>query len=121
MPEASRTRPEHAEVLHVLRGHVLARPRKVFDALAARFDPGPNAESHFLADSSAFLVVTQGGSWYRAEYRVIPGEHGSHVEHTLLNVAQHGAKLGGFTGRKVINGTPAAFERLLTELRAELQ
>ncbi|MEO7147555.1 MAG: hypothetical protein ABIW81_04275 [Terrimesophilobacter sp.] len=121
MPEASRTRPAYAEVLHVLRGQVSARPRSVFEAIAARVDPGPGAESHFLADSAAFLVVTQGGWWYRAEYRVIPGEHGSHVEHTLLNVAQHGARLGRFTGRKVINGTPAAFERLLSELRAELQ
>lgn len=121
MPDASRDRPEHAEVLHVLRGHVRARPRAVFDAIASRLDPGPEAHSHFVADSAAFLVVSEGGWWYRAEYRVIPDGSGSHVEHTLLNIAAHGAKLGRFTGRKVINSAPARFERLMAELRAELQ
>lgn len=121
MPEATRNRPDHAEVLHVLRGHLRARPKNVFDAIVARFDPGPVAASHFLADSAAYLVVSEGGWWYRAEYRVIPDEGGSHLEHTLLNVAEHGARLGRFTGRKVINGAPAAFERLLAELRAELE
>lgn len=121
MPEASRRRPEHAEVLHVLRGHVRARPRAVFDAIASRIDPGPDAKSHYIADPAAGLVVSEGGWWYRAEYRVIPDESGSHVEHTLLNVAAHGARLGRFTARKLINSAPERFERLLAELRAELQ
>lgn len=121
MPEAPRARPEHAEVLHEFRAHVRARPRAVFDALAARMDPGPDAESLFTADPSAWLVISQGGWWYRAEYRVVPDETGSNLEHALLNVAETAHRLGRFTGRKVIEAAPAAFQRLVRELRAELE
>lgn len=121
MAEAPRTRPEHSTVLHILRGHVKARPRAVFEAIAGKLDPGPEAGSFFTADSSAWLVIAQGGWWYRAEYRIVPDENGSHVEHTLLNVAERARRLGRFTGRKEIDAAPAAFERLLAELRAELE
>ncbi len=121
MPEAPRTRPEHAEVLHEFRAHLRARPRAVFDAIAARMDPGPDAESLFTADPSAWLVISQGGWWYRAEYRVVPDETGSNLEHALLNVAETAHRLGRFTGRKVIEAAPAAFQRLVRELRAELE
>lgn len=93
----------------------------MFEAIAARLDPGPDAESYFTADSAAWLVISQGGWWYRAEYRVVPDGNGSHVEHTLLNVAERAHRLGRFTGRKVIAGAPAAFTRLISELRAELE
>ena len=121
MAEAPRARPESATVLLEFRGHLTARPKAVFEAIAARMDPGPDAESYFTADPSAWLVISQGGWWYRAEYRVVPDESGSHLEHTLLNVAENGHRLGRFTGRKVIEAAPAAFERLLAELRAELE
>lgn len=121
MAEASRVRPASASVLHVLRGHVKARPKPVFEAIAARLDPGPEAQSYFTADSAAGLVISQGGWWYRGEYRIIPDGNGSHVEHTLLNVAERAHRLGKLAGRKVISGAPAAFERLLAELRADLE
>lgn len=121
MPEAPRARPEHAEVLHEFRAHVRARPRAVFDALAARMDPGPDAESLFTADPSAWLVISQGGWWYRAEYRVVPDETGSNLEYALLNVAETARRLGRFTGRKVIEAAPADFDRLVRELRVELE
>lgn len=121
MPEAPRLRPEHAEVLHDFRAHLRARPRAVFDAIAARMDPGPDAASMFTADPSAWLVISQGGWWYRAEYRVVPDETGSNLEFTLLNVAETAHRLGRFTGRKVVEAAPAAFDRLVAELRAELE
>lgn len=121
MPEAPRGRPEHAEVLHEFRAHLRARPRPVFDAIAARLDPGPEAESLYTADPSAWLVISQGGRWYRAEYRVVPDATGSNLEHTLLNVGGAERRLGRFTGRKVVEAAPARFERLVAELRAELE
>lgn len=121
MPEAPRERPEGSDVLQVLRGHVKARPRAIVDALAAKLDPGPEAESLFTADTGAGLVISQGGWWYRAEYRVVPDATGSHLEYTLLNIAGRAHRLGRFTGRKVVKEGPAAFARLLAELRAELE
>lgn len=93
----------------------------MFDALAARFDPGEGAESYFTADAAAGLLIVQGGWWYRAEYRVIPDDLGSRVEHVLLNIAETGRRLGRFSGRRVIEEAPAEFARLLTSLRAELE
>ncbi|MCU1513562.1 MAG: hypothetical protein JWO10_652 [Microbacteriaceae bacterium] len=121
MAEAPRTRPESYDVLHSFYGHVKARPRAVFDALDARLRPGHDAESLYTADPAAFLIIAQGGWWYRAEYRVVPDEFGSNLEHVLLNVAQTGRRAGRFTGRKVIEQAPAGFERLLKELRLELE
>jgi hypothetical protein len=120
MPEAPRARPDTAVVLHSLAGHVRAKPRAVFEALDARFHPGDGSQSFYLADPAAFLIVAQGGWWYRAEYRVVPDEFGSNVEHTLLNIAKQ-RRLGRFTGRAVIGATPAQFDRLLRQLRLELE
>lgn len=108
-------------VLHDLHGHVKARPRAVFDALSARFDPGENAQSFFTADAAAWLVIVQGGRWYRAEYRVIPDDFGSRVEHVLLNISGSSRGLGRATVRRLIESAPADFERLVTSLRAELE
>lgn len=121
MPDAPRRRPANFVVLHTLRGHVRARPGAVFAALDARFRPRGSSESLYFADPSAFLIVAQGGWWYRGEYRVVPDERGSHVEHVMLNVAQTAKSLGRFTGRKVIADAPARFETLLRQLRLELE
>jgi len=121
MPEAPRTRPKDAELLGSFRGYIAARPRAVFDALDARLRPGEAAESLYLADASAFFIVAQGGWWYRGEYRVVPDERGSHLEHSFYNVAQTARRIGRFTGRKVIEGAPAEFQRLLKELKLDLE
>lgn len=121
VPDAPRERPPHAFVLHDLHSHIRARPRAVFDAISGRFDPGEDAQSHFTADSAAWLVIVQGGWWYRAEYRVIPDDEGSRVEHVLLNIAATSRSLGRFAGRRLIASAPADFARLITSLRAELE
>ena len=121
MPEAPRSRPASFVVLHTLRGHVRARPVAVFAALNARFRPSGSSSSLYFADPSAFLIVAQGGWWYRGEYRVVPDEQGSHVEHVMLNVARIARPLGRFTGRRVVADAPAAFETLLRQLRLELE
>lgn len=121
MPEAPRDRPENSEVLHEFRAHLLARPRAVFDAVAGRMDPGVDAASLFTADPAAWLVISQGGRWYRSEYRVVPDETGSNLEHTLVNVAGPRLRLRRFSVRKVVDAAPAAFERLVRELRIELE
>jgi hypothetical protein len=121
MPEAPRERPDNYTLLHSFSGHVKARPRDVFDAIARRVDPGPNSGSYFTADARAYLVIAQGSWWYRGEYRVVPDDHGSHVEHVILNVAQKGHRLGAWTGRRAIADAPVAFARLLKQLRLELE
>ncbi|MCC6270561.1 MAG: hypothetical protein IT190_04740 [Microbacteriaceae bacterium] len=92
----------------------------MFDAIAEKFDPGEGAQSYFTADSAAGLVIVQGG-WYRAEYRVIPDDNGSRVEHVLLNVAKTERRLGQGSKRRVIDSAPADFDRLIRSLRAELE
>ena len=84
-------------------------------------DPGPGSGSYFTADARAYLVIAQGGWWYRGEYRVVPDDHGSHVEHAIVNVAQRAHRFGAFTGRKVIAQAPVEFEKLLRQLRIELE
>lgn len=121
MTDAPRQRPAHSVVLHEIRGHVRARPRPVFEAIAERFNPGDSAQSYFTADPAAWLVIVQGGWWYRAEYRVIPDDTGSRIEFALLNVAEAGRRLGNFAGRRLIESAPADFQRLITSLRAELE
>src|SRR5690606_34024482 len=121
MPEAPRERPQNHTLLRSLSGHVKARPQDVYEAIAKRMDPGPGAGSHFTADARAYFVIVQGGWWYRGEYRVVPDDHGSYVEHSIVNVAQRAHRLGRWTGRKVIAEAPAEFERLLRELRLELE
>ena len=121
MPEAPRQRPQNYTLLHSFSGHIKARPKPVFDALVRRLDPGPSGSSHFTADDRSYLVITQGDWWYRGEYRVGPDDHGSHVEHVMLNVAQRAGRLGAWTGRREIAKAPAEFERLLRGLRLELE
>lgn len=101
--------------------HVRARPMPVFEALVDRLDPGPGAHSQFLADPAASLIVAQGGWWYRAEYRVVPDEHGCHIEHTLLNVAKTAHRLGRFVGRKEVEAAPRVFEELVKDLRLSVE
>lgn len=108
-------------MLHEFHAHFTARPRAIFDSLERRFDPGSGAESLFTADSSAWLVIVQGGWWYRAEYRVVPDDSGSTLEHALVNVAETGHRIGRWVSRRVIEAAPAEFERLVSSLRAELE
>jgi hypothetical protein len=121
MPEAPRVRPAHAVVLREFHAHIRARPKPIFDAIAERIHPGENARSLYTADSSAWLVIVQGGWWYRAEYRVIPDDCGATVEHALVNVAETGRRMGRWASRKVVKSAPAEFERLISSLRAELE
>jgi len=121
MPEAPRKRPEGAVVLHEFRSHLRARPRPVFDSIASRFDPGEGAQSLYTADSSAWVVIVQGGHWYRAEFRVVPDHSGSTVEHALVSVAKNPKRLGRRANRRVIDAAPAEFDRLMSSLRAELE
>ncbi len=93
----------------------------MFDAISQRFDPGDGAQSYFTADAAAWLVIVQGGWWFRAEYRVIPDDDGSRLEHVLLNIATTGRRLGRIAGRRVIESAPADFDRLVSSLRAELE
>jgi hypothetical protein len=120
MPEAPRARPEDAVSLHAFSAHVRARPKPIFDALDRRFRPVDESGSLYTADPAAFLIIAQGGWWYRGEYRIVPDEHGSNVEHTMLNIARQ-RRLGRFTGRRVIEDAPAQFDRLIKELRLELE
>lgn len=121
MSEASRERPVRAVVLHEFQAHIRARPKPIFDAIAERFHPGEEARSLYTADSSAWLVIVQGGHWYRAEYRVIPDDVGSTVEHALVSVATNPKRLGRRSSRRVIEAAPAEFDRLMSSLRAELE
>lgn len=102
-----------------LTAHVKARPRAVYTALDARFDPGEGSSSFYTADPSAFLVIAQGGWWYRGEYRVVPDADGSNVEHTVLNIGHR--RTSGLSARRVVRSAPADFERLLKELRLDLE
>ncbi|TXN31367.1 hypothetical protein [Lacisediminihabitans profunda] len=121
MREAPRQRPANAELLVTLAGHVKARPRAVFEAIDARLRPAETSGTLYTADPFAFLIIAQGGWWYRGEYRVVPDQYGSHVEHYILNVAQRAPLLGRLTGRSVLRNAPAEFEKLLRRLRAELE
>jgi hypothetical protein len=121
MPEAPRERPLNYTLLRSFSGHIKARPQDVFTALVKRLNPGNGARSYFTADPRAYLVITQGGWWYRGEYRVVPDDHGSHIDHSILNVAQRAHRLGAWTGRKVIAESSAEFEKMLRQLRLELE
>lgn len=121
MAEAPRVRPERHTVLLSLHGHIRARPGAVFEAIARRSDPGPRGRSLFLADPRAHLVVTQGGRWYRGEYRVVADDHGSIVSHVIADVSRSQRPLGRFSGRTVVERAPAEFERMLQQLRLELE
>lgn len=121
MPVAPRDRPPNYTLMCSLQAHIRARPSAVFTAIADRFRPDPASDIRFLEEPRSFFVVVQGSWWYRAEYRVVPDDHGSHIEHSILNVAQRAHRLGAVTGRRVIAEAPAQFERLVRELRLELE
>jgi hypothetical protein len=121
MSDAIRRRPEPHRVLETLHGHLRARPHAVYEAIVRRSDPGPNARSDFFADPRAHLVVMQGGRWYRGEYRVVADDHGSHIIHVIVDVSRRQRPLGRFSGRAVVERAPAEFERMLRQLRLELE
>ena len=81
----------------------------------------PDAHSYFTADPISSLIIVQGGWWYRAEYRVVAGETGSLIEHTLLNVAERMHWAGPIAGRREIAAAPAVFQALVKALREELE
>src|SRR5690606_28761975 len=121
MTEAPRERPEGAVVLIRLEAHLAARPRPVFEAIVRRLNPGGGAHSDFLADPVRSLVVAQGGWWYRAEYRVVPDDKGSHVEHFLVNTSGRQTRFGKPVGHRHTAEAPAEFGRLIARLREELE
>lgn len=93
----------------------------MFEALADRLHPGADAHSYYLADPVASLIIVQGGWWYRAELRVVPDDTGSRVEETIVNVAQRTSWAAPIAGRRVIADASDAFERLMTQLRQQLE
>lgn len=121
MTEAPRARPDGHTVLQTHAGHIRAKPKAVFDALDRRMRPAESSGVRYRADDAAFLIIAQGGWWYRAEYRVVPDESGSHLEHFLLNVAETAHWMGPVVGRRVLRAAPSAFALLLRQLRLELQ
>lgn len=121
MTEAPRRRPEPHRVLVSLHGHIRARPHEVFQTIARRCDPGERRRSLFLADPRAHLVVSQGGRWYRGEYRVVADDRGSHIVHMIVDISRRQRPLGRFSGRAVVERAPAEFERMLRQLRLELE
>lgn len=120
MTEASRDRPATFTVLHSLSGHIRARPRAVFEALDGRFRPDAGSDGVYRAEPPAFFIVSEGGRWYRGEYRVVPDTDGSNIEHVMLNISPSG-RVWGLGGRRTIAQAPAAFETLLQQLRLELE
>lgn len=112
--------PKHT-VLRSFAGHLEAAPDDVYAALAKHLAPGDETGEHFLADPRTRLIVVEGDWWYRGEYRVMPEDGGSRIEHEVINVAQVAHWAGALTGRSVVAGAPAAFQRLLSDVDAELR
>ena len=121
MTDAPRRRPAKHSVLHSFSAPIKAAPRAVFEALDARLSPDAPAGFAYLSDPQGFLIIVQGGWWYRAEYRVIPDDRGTIIEHVVLNVAQVGDRLALAAGRRAIQTAPLAFHELVKALRAELE
>jgi hypothetical protein len=113
-------RPARATPLRAYAGEIHAEPSAAFATLVRLLHAG-SGDAAVLAEPSLHFVVVQGGWWYRAEYRVLPSEDGSRIEHELLNVASKAHWAGPIAGRKVLADSPAAFGRLLTELVGELE
>jgi len=103
------------------RAHLRARPAVVFDALDARMRPAENSDVSYTADSAAFFIVVQGGWWYRGEYRVVPDETGSNVEHVIVNVAPRARGLSRLVSRGALASAPAEFDALIGRLRREVE
>lgn len=121
MLEAQRRRPENYVILRSFRSHLRARPAVVFEALDARLRPNQDSGFLYTTDAAAFLVITQSGWWYRGEYRVVPDETGSNVEHSIMNVARRARTLSRIPARRVLATAPADFERLIGRLRREVE
>jgi hypothetical protein len=121
MPKAPRKRPDNYSVLLTLRGHVKARPKAAYEAIDASLQARGDSRGGYLAEPSAFLIIVQGGWWYRGEYRVVPDATGSHIEHTILNVAQRARALSGGPARSALKAAPDEFAKLMKQLRAELE
>jgi hypothetical protein len=108
-------------VLLVSAGHVVARPGPVFDAIVARSRAFRDAGGLVVADPVSSLVVLQGRCWYRAEIRIVPDDTGSRVEETVVNVARRAHRLVPLIGRRALADAPVRFQRMLRELRQELE
>jgi len=121
MPEAPRQRPSKHAVLHTFTARIRAAPDDVFAAASARLDPGPVAAYAFLSDPGELLIVSQGGWWYRGEYRVTADLDGATLEHVIVNIAQLGEKAALVAARKTLATAPLAFHELVMSLRADLE
>jgi hypothetical protein len=121
MGEAPRKRPQQHSVLRSFRAHLRVRPAAVFAALDDRLRPTAEAHSRYTADPAAFLIITQGDWWYRGEYRLVPDETGTNLEHVIVNVAQRARALSAITARRVLAHAPAEFDALVRQLRLELE
>jgi hypothetical protein len=129
MTDAPLDLPAKHTVLRSFAGHLDADPDGVFEVLARLLMPGDEAGGHFLADPGRRLVVVQGDWWYRGEYRVLSGDDsagdgnnaGSRIEYEIINVAQKAHWAGTLTGRGVVRGAPAAFQRLLGDVLGGLR
>ena len=109
-------RPSRCTPLRAYAGEIHAAPSLVFAALERRIRTH-SGEAGVAVDSSARFLVVQGGWWYRGEYRVVPDEDGSHLEHVILNIAQRGEKAALVAGRKVIAAAPLEFHDLVKSSR----
>jgi hypothetical protein len=112
--------PKHT-VLRSFAGHLEAAPEAVYTLLAKQLAPGDETGEHFLADPASRLVVVEGDWWYRGEYRVLPEDGGSRIEHEILNIAPVAHWAGALTGRSVVARAGSAFRRLLSDLDTELR
>ncbi|MET0713691.1 MAG: hypothetical protein ABWY57_02155 [Mycetocola sp.] len=122
MPKsAPHDRPARNTVLRSYAGEIHANPADVYAAIKRRLTPPDPEVSGFTADDDQRLLIVQGGWWYRGEYRVLPSDGGSRIEHELVNVAQAAHWAGPIAGRKSIQQSAHVFGRLLTELAAELE
>lgn len=121
MTDAPADLPARHTVLRSLVAHLDADPDAVFALLADRLATGDETGGHYLADKALRLVVVQGDWWYRGEYRVLPERDGSLVEHEIINVARFAHWAGAWAARSVVAAAPAAFQRLLADLSAELE
>jgi len=108
-------RPTPATLLREHQSVIGAPLDRVFAALAAAVDPGP--ESHFAVDPAAGMIVVQGGWWYRAEYLVTADSAGTRIQFTLLNVASPAHWAGPITGRAAIRSSAHDFGDVIEKVR----
>lgn len=80
-----------------------------------------SADAGIAVDPSDRFLVVQGNWWYRAEYRVLPADTGSRIEHEVLNVGAKAHWAAPLAARRVLADSPVAFGRLLTALAHDLE